>query len=56
MLQTRFELSERRACRITGQQRSTQRRVPRRGRGDDALRTQLRVFSRGHPRWGYRRA
>jgi putative transposase len=56
MLQARFELSERRACRITGQHRSTQRRVPWRGRGDDALRTELRAFSRGHPRWGYRRA
>ncbi len=56
MLQTRFELSERRACRIAGQHRSTQRRLPTRGRGDDALRTELRVFSRGHPRWGYRKA
>lgn len=56
MLQTRFELSERRACRITEQHRSTQRRVPWRRRGDDALRTELRAFSRGHPRWGYRRA
>ena len=24
--------------------------------GDDTLRTELRTFSRGHPRWGYRRA
>ena len=56
MLQDRFELSERRACRVTGQHRSTQRRVAVRGRGDDALRTELHAFSRGHPRWGYRRA
>ena len=56
MLQARLELSERRACRVTGQHRSTQRRVPTRGRGDDALRTELRTFSRVHPRWGYRRA
>ena len=56
MLQDRLELSERRACRVTGQHRSTQRRLPARGRGDDALRTELRAFSRGHPRWGYRRA
>lgn len=55
MLQTRLELSERRACRVTGQHRSTQRRVPPQDR-DDALRTSLRAFSRGHPRWGYRRA
>ena len=33
-----------------------QRRLPARGRGDDALRTELHAFSRGHPRWGYRRA
>jgi putative transposase len=56
MLQDRLALSERRACRITGQHRSTQRRAPQRGRGDDALREQLRTFSRGHPRWGYRKA
>ena len=56
MLQDRLALSERRACRVTGQHRSTQRRLPARGRGDDALRTELHAFSRGHPRWGYRRA
>ena len=49
MLQARLELSERRACRGTGQHRSTQRRVAARGRGDDALRTELHAFSRGHP-------
>ena len=52
MLQDRLELSERRACRVTGQHRSTQRRLPARGRGDDALRTELHAFSRGHHRWG----
>ena len=52
----RLALSERRACRVTGQHRSTQRRLPARGRGDDALRTELHAFSRAHPRWGYRRA
>ena len=56
MLQDRLKLLERRACRVTGQHRSTQRRIPTRGRGDDALRTELHAFSRGHPRWGYRRA
>ena len=56
MLQDRLELSERRACRVTGQHRSTQRRLPARGRGDDALRTELHAFSRGHSPWGYRRA
>jgi len=56
MLQGRLELSERRACRIVSQHRSTQRRPPRHGRSDDALRAELRVFSAAHPRWGYRRA
>ena len=56
MLQDRLGLSERRACRMVGQHRSTQRRRPRRGRGDDALRAELRAFSAAHPRWGYRRA
>ena len=56
MLQDRLELSERRACRVTGQHRSTQRRLPVRGCGDDALRRELHAFSRRHPRWGYRRA
>ncbi len=56
MLQDRLALSERRACRIVGQHRATQRRSPRRGRGDDGLRARLRAFSQAHPRWGYRRA
>lgn len=56
MLQDRLALSERRACRITGQHRSTQRRTPQCSRGDDALRRTLRDWSRAHARWGYRRA
>lgn len=56
MLQDRLVVSERRACRITGQHRSTQRHRPRRQDRDDALRARLRSLSREHPRWGYRRA
>jgi len=56
MLQARFELSERRPCLITTQHHRTQRPVPTRGRGADALRGELRRFSRTHPRWGYRKA
>lgn len=56
MLQDRLGLSERRACQIVGQHRSTQRHVVRRGIGDDALRKWLRSFSRKHKRGGYRRA
>lgn len=57
MLIDRLGVSERRACRITGQHRSTQRHEPRRGRDrDDGLRERLRTLSREHPRWGYRLA
>ena len=55
MLEDRLGLSERRACRIAGQHRSTQRRRPGTGDRDDALRAQLRELSRAHPRWGYRK-
>ena len=55
MLQYRLGLSQRRACRVTGQHRSTQRRAPLRGRADGALRAELHTFSRAHPS-GYRRA
>lgn len=41
MLQARLKLSERRACRIVGQHRSTQRHSSLPGRGDDALRKRL---------------
>ena len=56
-LQGRFGVSERRACKLVGQARSTQRRAlvaP-----DDQerrLRTWLRAFSARHPRWGFRKA
>ncbi len=57
MIVERFGLSERRACRIAGQHRSTQRRRPlRSGDRDDALRERLRKLSADHPRWGYRLA
>jgi len=53
MLQDRFQVSQRRACRIVGQHRSTQRREVTRGKGDDALRARMHEFSRKHMRWGY---
>jgi len=56
MLEDRLGLSERRACRIAGQRRSTQRYEPRRVDRDDGLRERLRKLARAHPRWGYRRA
>ena len=56
MLMDRKGLSERRACQITGQHRSTQRREPCAAQDDAGLRARLRRFSRDRPRWGYRRA
>jgi putative transposase len=57
MINERFGLSERRACQITGQHRSTQRHQPGDDADrDDALREQLRRLSAEHPRWGYRLA
>jgi transposase InsO family protein len=55
MAQDRFGLSERAACRIVGQPRSTQRR-PLPAPGDGALRRALHEIARGHQRFGYRRA
>jgi len=56
MLCDRLSLSERRACRITGQHRSTQRHEPKSAADDQALRRRLRELSTSKPRWGYRRA
>jgi putative transposase len=49
-------MSERRACRLAGQHRSTQRHEPIVAQDDAALRAALRRISRERPRWGYRRA
>ena len=52
-------VSERFACRVTGQNRTTQRRRPAettRADPDAALRTWLRAYAKAHPRWGFRRA
>ena len=55
-LEDSLEVSERRACGVTGQPRATQRyRGRRRGR-DAALAAELRRISATHPRAGYRMA
>ena len=52
-----FGVTERRACRVVGQSRSTQRLKPPIPSDDElALRAWLRDFSRRRPRWGWRRA
>ncbi len=55
-LQDRLGFSERRACRLAGQHRSTQRHVVAVVGDDAALRAELRAFSRERPRRGYRQA
>ena len=57
VLQQRFGVSQRRACAVVGQHRSTQRRSPAEPRPAEAmLRDRLRQIARAHPRWGWRKA
>ncbi len=57
VLQGRFGVSERRACRVVGQWRSTQRRPARPiPVADEKLRRRLRDFAHRHPRLGWRKA
>jgi transposase len=56
-LQERFGVSERRACRVAGQHRSTQRKPARPPRAaDERLAVRLREIAREHPRWGWKTA
>jgi putative transposase len=56
-LRDRFGVSERRACRVTGQWRSTQRLACRAVPAEeDKLRRRLRSIARAHPRWGWKTA
>ena len=55
-LQRGFGVSQRWACQLVGQHRCAQRHQPTEPDRDQALREQLRRFSRAHPGWGYRRA
>lgn len=57
VLRQRFGVSQRRACAMVGQHRSTQRRRRRQPSGmESMLRARLREISRAHPRWGWRKA
>jgi putative transposase len=57
MLTERFGVSQRHACRVVGQHRSTQRLDPPTRSDDEVeLRAFLRAFSKDRPRWGWRRA
>ena len=56
-LRQRFGVSERKACAVVGQHRSTQRlALPAPADDEEALRAFLRAFSKERPRWGWRRA
>jgi len=55
-LQRELELSQRRACKVVGQPRATQRHTPPADVQEDRLRERLQQFSRQRPRAGYRAA
>jgi transposase InsO family protein len=54
-LQQTFGVSQRRACRVLGQARSSQRKEPRRKEAEAELLKRLLELVRRHPRFGYRR-
>jgi putative transposase len=57
VLVDRFGVSERGACRVVGQHRSTQRLAPRpRPAEEEKVRRRLRQIARQHPRWGWKTA
>jgi putative transposase len=56
-LQECFGVSERRACRLAGQHRSTQRKpAPAARPADERLACRLREIAGEHPRWGWKTA
>jgi putative transposase len=54
-LQETFGVSERRACRVLGQHRSTQRQRPKAKDDEQRLVARMLELVRLHPRYGYRR-
>jgi transposase InsO family protein len=54
-LRDRFGVSERKACRLTSQHRSSQRYQRRLVPEEALLRQRLQLLARRHPRYGYRR-
>jgi len=54
-LEETFEVSERRACEVVDQPRSTQRYVPRPASDEAVMVTRMLELVRVHPRFGYRR-
>lgn len=54
-LQQRYEMSQRRACRVIGAHRRTMRYQRRARDGELQVRERLRTLAAERPRWGYRR-
>lgn len=54
-LRDTFKVSERRACRVLGQPRSTQRQTPKAKEEEGRLVARMLELVRQHPRYGYRR-
>ena len=54
-LQEQFAVSERRACRVLGQPRSTQRQVAKTNQEEERVVRRMLELVRQHPRFGYRR-
>jgi transposase InsO family protein len=54
-LQEAFGVSQRRACRLLGQPRSTQRQAPKTSAEEERLVRRMLELVRRHPRFGYRR-
>ena len=55
MLQEGFHVSERRACRLVGQPRGTQRYLPTQAADEDALTQAIIALAAEYGRYGYRR-
>lgn len=51
----KFGVSERRACRVLGQHRSTQRHLPKSREDEELLVEDMIELSRQYGRYGYRR-
>jgi putative transposase len=54
-LQARLDVSERRACSVIGQHRSTQRKAPTAKPDEDALTADIIRLASQYGRYGYRR-
>ena len=54
-MRDKFGVSERRACRVLGQYRSTQRHVPKGREDEERLVADMIALSRQYGRYGYRR-